>query len=85
MVPAHVTSGSVLIYAWPTPIISAYHLVYSSIQMSVPANPPLAPPSISNLMESEMVGDMGHINSVSMYKVVTTVNINRLCVASSTA
>ena len=48
MVPAHVTSGSVLIDAWPTPVISAYHLVYSSTWTLVPAKPPLAPPSIND-------------------------------------
>ena len=53
-VPAQVASGSALIDAWPTPIISAYHSVYSSTWTSVLAKPPLAPPSISDPMESEM-------------------------------
>ena len=50
-VPAHVTSGSALIDAWPTPITSAHSAVYLSMQTSVPANPPLVPPSIGGLME----------------------------------
>ena len=52
-VPAHVTSGSALIDAWSTPIMSAYHL-YSSAWTSVPANPPLAPLSINDPMELDM-------------------------------
>ena len=55
IVAAHVTSGNALIDACPTPVMSAYHSVYLSMCTSVPANPPLAPPSISNPMEPEMV------------------------------
>ena len=53
-VPAHVTSGSALIDAWPTPVMFAYQLVYTSMQTSVSTKPPLAPPSISDPIESEM-------------------------------
>ena len=53
-VPAHATSGSALIDARPTPVRSAYHLVYSSMQTSTPAKQPLVPLSISDPMESEM-------------------------------
>ena len=57
IVPAQVTIGSALIDAWPTPIISAYHSVYSSMPTSVPAKPLLAPPSLSNPMESEITSN----------------------------
>ena len=53
-VPAHVTSGSALIDAWPTPIMSTHCSVYLSMWMSVSAHPPLAHQSISDPFESEM-------------------------------
>ena len=53
-VPSHIASGSALIDAWPTPIMSAYHSVYSNYWMLVPDNPPLGPPPIRDPIESEM-------------------------------
>ena len=48
MVQPHVTIGRALSDTWPTPVISAYHSVYSSTWTSVPAKPLLGPPSISD-------------------------------------
>ena len=63
------------------------------MQTSVLAKPPLAPPSLSNPMGSEMAlqtpaGDMGHINivqiTIGVYKMITAGNINRVRVTSGT-
>ena len=53
-VSAHVTSGTALIDVWSTPAMSAHCSVYSSMQTSVPANPPLDTPLRSDPMESEI-------------------------------